>query len=164
MNLTLRIWLIENVLDIPTSWYSSVLFLVSPNFVPSLSAKYWDLVWSHLWLTEELSMSVCGRNVLCENDSLLNHGAKIQHPQKPIIRFYTFLAIQGHFYQGFAALERLFSWCYMNRICWTEVCKLLRISLLDEWPLWASVSVSVVSVIFWGVPISHSLYILLIIS
>ena len=42
-------------------------------------------------------MSVCGRNVLCENDSLLNHGAKIQHPQKPIIRFYTFLAIRAIF-------------------------------------------------------------------
>ena len=77
-------------LNIPTSWYSPVLFLVSPIFVPSLSAKYWDLVWSHLWLTEELTMSVCGRNVLCENDSLLNHGAKIQHSVLSIIRFYTF--------------------------------------------------------------------------
>ena len=46
----------------------------------------------------ELAMSVCGRNVLCESDSLLNHVAKIQHPPKPIIRFYTFLAIRGHFY------------------------------------------------------------------
>ena len=80
-------------------------------------------------------MSVRGRNVLCESDSLLNHGAKIQHPPKPIIRFYTFLAIRGHFYQGFAALECMFSRCYMNFICWTEVCKLLRISLLDECPL-----------------------------
>ena len=53
-------------LNIPTSWYSPVLFLVSPILVPSLSAKYWDLVWSHLWLTEELAMSVCGRNVLCD--------------------------------------------------------------------------------------------------
>ena len=53
-------------LNIPTSWYSPVLFLVSPILVPSLSAKYWDLVWSHLWLTEELTMSVCGRNVLCD--------------------------------------------------------------------------------------------------
>ena len=80
-------------------------------------------------------MSVCGRNVLCESDSLLNHGAKIQHSFLSIIRFYTFLAIRGHFYQGFAALECLFSLCYMNFICWTEVCKLLRISLLDECPL-----------------------------
>ena len=63
------------------------------------------------------------------------------------------------FYQGFAALECLFSWCYMIRICWTEVCKLLRISLLDECPLWTSVSVSVVSVVFWGVPISLPIYI-----
>ena len=85
-------------LNIPTSWYSPVLFLVSPILVPSLSAKYWDLVWSHLWLTEELAMSVCGRNVLCENDSLLNHGAKIQHSVLSIIRFYTFPAIRGHFY------------------------------------------------------------------
>ena len=77
---------------------------------------------------------------------------------------HTFLAIRGHFYQGFAALECLFSWCYMNFICWTEVCKLLRISLLGECPLWTSVSVSVVSVVFWGVPISLPIYILLIIS
>ena len=42
-------------------------------------------------------MSVCGRNVLCESDSLLNHGAKIQHSVLPIIRFYTFPAIRGYF-------------------------------------------------------------------
>ena len=53
-------------LNIPTSWYSPVLFLVSPIFVPSLSAKYWDLVRSHLWLTEELTTAMCGRNVLCD--------------------------------------------------------------------------------------------------
>ena len=42
-------------------------------------------------------MSVCGRNVLCESDSLLNHGAKIQHPPKPIIRFLRFedISIKG---------------------------------------------------------------------